>query len=176
MKGRLRDLTVNRDGTQNITVTVDGDFSRTFDALKGHEVAIDIKKASAGRSKDANAFCWALCSDIGKAMTPPQEKEDVYRTAIRAAGVFWQVPIPAFHIDNVRKRWEDRGTGWFLDVVDDDEPGRKLCHLYCGTSSYSVDEMKTVIDWLTDQCRQMSIPIPLSKKEETEMLERWGKK
>lgn len=62
MNGRLKDLTVNRDGTQNITVTVACDFTRAFDDLKGKELSIEIKKAGKGRSKDANAMCWALCS------------------------------------------------------------------------------------------------------------------
>lgn len=176
MNGRLKDFTVNRDGTQNITVTVDGDFSKTFDALKDKDVSIEIKKASKGRSRDANAFCWALCSEIGRAMTPPLAKEDVYRMAIKAVGVCWQTPVPAFHVDVVRKRWESHGDGWLFEVIDDDEPGRKLCHLYFGSSTYTVDEMRVLLDWLVDQCEQMQLSIPLSKREEEELLERWGMK
>lgn len=175
MTGKLRDLTVNRDGTQNITVTVDADFASTFDALKGFPVNVEIKKASKGRSKDANAFCWALCADIGKALDPPQDKDDIYRAAIKAVGVWWQTPIPLFNLDDVRRRWESHGTGWFADVVDDDAPGRKLVRLYFGTSTYTVDEMRKLLDWLVDQAQQMEIPIPLSKAEEEKMLERWGK-
>ena len=36
--------------------------------------------------------------------------------------------------------------------------------------------MKVLLDWLVDQCQQMGIKIPLSKAEEQEMLERWGRK
>ena len=176
MTGKLRDLTVNRDGTQNVTVTVSDDFSAVFDALKDAPVFIEIKKASKHRSRDANAFCWALCSEIGRAMTPPLSKEDVYRMAIKAVGVYWQTPIPAFHVETVRKRWESHGDGWVFEVMDDDEPGRKLCHLYFGSSTYTVSEMQTLLEWLTDQCQQMGLAIPLSKKEEKEMLERWGRK
>lgn len=176
MTGKMRDLTVNRDGTQNVTVTVSDDFSAVFDALKDSPVFIEIKKASKQRSRDANAFCWALCSEIGRAMTPPLSKEDVYRMAIKAVGVYWQTPIPAFHVETVRKRWESHGDGWLFEVMDDDEPGRKLCHLYFGSSTYTVSEMQTLLEWLTDQCQQMGLAIPLSKKEEKEMLERWGRK
>ena len=176
MTGKLRDLTINRDGSQNVTVTVFGDFTKAFDSLKDKPVNVEIKKAEKGRSRDANAFCWALCSDIGKAMTPPLPKEEVYRMAIKAAGVYWQTTIPSFHIDTVRRRWEDHGTGWVFEVVDDDEPGRKLCDLYFGTSTYTVSEMRTLLDWLVDQAEQMELKIPLSKREEEEMLERWGRK
>ena len=41
MKGKLRDLTVNRDGTQNVTVTVTDDFSKAFDALKDQEITVE---------------------------------------------------------------------------------------------------------------------------------------
>jgi hypothetical protein len=176
MTGRLRDLTVNRDGTQNITVTVAGDFSTAFDALRDKEVSVEIKKAGKGRSKDANAMCWALCSDIGKAMTPPLSKEDVYRMAIRAVGVYTPVTVIAWDVEKIQHRWEDHGTGWFVGVVDDAGIGRKLIHLYYGSSTYSVDEMRVLIDWLMDQAQQMEIPIPLSKKEEQELLERWGER
>ena len=176
MIGRLRDLTRTMDGKYVISAQVEGDPRDLFDALKDAEIDIDIKKHRNKRSLDANAFCWALCSEIGKAMTPPQSKEDIYRTAIRAAGVFWSTPVPAFHLDTIRRRWEDRGCGWFIDVIDDAEPGRKLVHMYFGTSTYTVDEMRVLLDWLVDTAQQMEIPIPLSKKEEDELLERWGMK
>lgn len=176
MLGKLRDISFNRDGTQNITVTVETDYTDTFEELKNVPVNIEIKKASKGRSLSANSFCWALCTMIGQSMTPPVPKDDIYRDAIKAAGVHWQTTIPIFNLDSVRRKWESRGTGWFMEVVDDDKPGRKLVHLYFGSSSYTVHEMKTLLDWLTDQCQQMGLSIPLSKREEQDLLERWGKK
>ena len=176
MTGKLRDLTVNRDGTQNVTVTVACDFSKAFDALKDKDVSIEIKKAAKGRSRDANNMCWALCSEIGKAMTPPLEKEEVYRTAIKAVGVHTNVAVPAWQIPTLRQRWEEHGTGWFLEIIDDFSIGSKWVCLYYGSSTYTVDEMRVVLDWLLDQAEQMQISIPLSKKEEEELLERWGKR
>lgn len=176
MKANLRDLTINRDGSTNVTFTTFEDVKNTFDALKDIPVEVTITKARKGRSKDANRFCWALCSDIGRAMTPPLAKEDVYRMAIKAVGVYWQREFPIFHLETVRRRWESGGEGWFMEVVDNGEPGRRLCNLYFGSSTYTVDEMRVLLDWLVDQAEQMQIPIPLSKKEEDELLERWGKK
>lgn len=176
MLGKLSNLTFNRDGTQNITITITSDFANKYESLKDHPVDVEIKKASKGRSKDANSMCWALCSDIGKAMTPPLAKEEVYRMAIKAAGVYYQTKMPVFKIDDVRRKWEDRGTGWFLEIVDDSAPGRKLVNMYFGSSAYTVEEMGILLDWLIDQCLQMGISIPLSKTEEEELLERWGKR
>lgn len=174
MTGRLKDLTVNRDGTQNVTVTVACDFSKDYDRLKGQDLSIEIKKAAKERSLNANAFCWTVCTEIGRAMN--LSKEEVYRTAIKAVGVYTPVEVIVWDIETIRKRWEDHGTGWFVEVVDDAGTGRKLIHLYYGSSTYTVDEMRVLIDWLLDQCQQMELRIPLSKKEEEELLERWGKK
>jgi hypothetical protein len=176
MKGRLRDLTINRDGTQNVTVTVSSDFTTTFESLKDAEIDVDIKKAGKGRSRDANAFCWALCAEIGKALKPPQSKEDIYRMAIKAVGVFTEVVLYAWDVKTVLRRWAGHGTGWIADVVDDAGTGKKVVHLYYGSSTYSVDEMRVLIEWLEEEARQMELPIPLSKKEEEALLERWGKK
>ena len=177
VSGKLKDLTVNRDGTQNVTFTVSADFANAFDSLKDHPVTVEIKKESKGRSLDANKMCWALCSDIGKAMTPPLSKEEVYKTAIKAAGVYWQDDISVFKLDEVRRRWESNGEGWLFEIKDNaPSPGRKLCHLYFGSSTYTVDEMRVLLDWLVDQCEQMQISIPLSKQREEELLERWGHK
>ena len=174
MTGTLKDLTVNRDGTQNVTVTVTSDFTAAFDSLKGKEVSVEIKRAAKGRSRDANAFCWALCSEIGRAMTPPMDKADIYRRAIKAVGVHTNVAVPCWQIETLFNRWEDHGTGWFAEVVDDFSVGSKWVCLYYGSSTYTVDEMRILLDWLVDECRQMELPIPLSKKDEEELLERWG--
>ena len=66
----------------------------------------------------------------------------------------------------------------FFETVDDVHGlvGHKTVNLYYGSSTYTVDEMRVLIDWLLDQCSQMELPIPLSKKEEEELLERWGKR
>jgi len=176
MTGNLRDCIPMAGGEWLISFTTPTPPGEWFDKLKGAPVNIDVRKMSHHRSLDANAMCWALCSGIGKAMRPPLDKEDVYRAAIRAVGVYTPVVVVAWDIDTIRRRWEEHGTGWFVDVADDAGVGRKLIHLYYGTSTYSVDEMRHVLDWLVDQAEQMQIPIPLSKDEEERMLALWGKR
>lgn len=156
-----------------VTRTPPGEW---FDGLKGKPVTIEVKKESKKRSLDANAFCWSLCADIGRAMTPPISKEDVYRQAIKAVGVYTPVVVVIWDIETIRRRWEEHGTGWFVEIADDAGTGRKLIHLYYGSSTYTVDEMRVLLDWLVDQCEQMQIKIPLSKADEENLLERWGKK
>ena len=176
MTGRLRDAIPLAGGEWLVSFTTRTPPGEWFDSLKGKPVAVEIKKESKARSKDANAFCWALCADIGKALNPPLSKEDVYRTAIKAVGVYTPVIVVVWDIDTIRRRWESHGTGWFVEVADDAGTGKKMIHLYYGSSTYTVDEMRVLIDWLVDTAQQMQLVIPLSKDEEEKMLERWGKK
>lgn len=175
MNGKLRDIIPVAGGEWIVSFTTRTDPRSLFDTLKEKEVNVEIKKAAKGRSMDANKFCWALCSDIGRALKPPLPKEDVYRMAIRAVGVYTEVTLYLWDVKTVSRRWSEHGTGWFVDVVDDAGTGKKVVHLYYGSSTYTADEMRVLLDWLTDQMAQMELPIPLSKKDEAEMLERWGK-
>ena len=176
MKGKLREMLPLAGGEWLVSFVTRNHPGELFDRLKGKDVTVEIKKFSPGRSKDANAFCWVLCSDIGRAMTPPLSKEDVYRMAIKAVGVYIDKVLTVWDVETVRRRWESHGDGWIFEVIDEAGAGRKLCHLYFGSSTYTVQEMRVLLEWLTDQCRQMEIPIPLSKEDEKDLLERWGKR
>ena len=175
MNGKLREILPLTGGEWLVSFTTRENPGKLFSRLKDKLLSIDIKEAARKRSRDANAFCWALCSDIGKAITPPMEKEDVYRKAIRAVGVFTPVTVISWDVETIRKRWSSHGVGWFLDVVDDAGIGKKQIHLYYGSSTYSVSEMRSLLDWLIDQAEQMEIPIPISRNEEERLLAQWGK-
>lgn len=173
MIGKLKDLIRLAGGEWMITFTTRDDPRKLFDTLKEKIIRIDLKKFSPKRSKDANALCWALCSDIGKAMNPPLKKEDVYRMAIRAVGVYTDVEVKTWDVDTLIGRWSSHGEGWVADVIDDAGIGRKKVFLYYGSSTYTVDEMRVLLNWLVDQAEQCDIVIPLSKDEEERVLQQW---
>lgn len=176
MEGRLTGFSLNRDGSQNVTVTVASDFAGTYDKLKDEMVSVEIKKATKRRSKDANAMCWAMCADIGNAMRPPLPKEEVYRQAIRDVGEFEPLPIKAEAVETFRQRWAEKGVGWFADVIDDSKlPGYKLVFAYYGSSTYDTATMSRLIDSLVQDARNMGVPIPASKEQE-EALKMWGER
>ena len=73
MIGKLRDLTMNRDGTQNITVTVQADFREKFDQLADKELDIEIKQHREKRSKNANAYFHVLVNKIAGELNEADE-------------------------------------------------------------------------------------------------------
>ncbi len=74
MRGRLKDLTMNRDGSQNVTVTITGfDFRETFDRLADKDLDIEIKQHRERRSKSANAYFHVLVNKIASETGEPDE-------------------------------------------------------------------------------------------------------
>lgn len=175
MIGRLKDLLRLSGGEWLMSFTTREDPRKLMDRLKDADVTVEIKKYNPHRSKDANAFCWALCADIGKALRPPVGKDEVYRMAIREVGVYTETVVKTWDVDTIVRRWSTHGVGWFVDVMDDAGIGRKTLHLYYGSSTYTVDEMQVLLDWLVDQAEQMEIPLRLSREEEERVLAQWEK-
>lgn len=172
MRGRLKELTLNRDGTQNVTVTVSADWREEYDRLQDTEVDVTIRKATRKRSLDANAFCWALCKDLGDAMH--LTKEEIYRRAIREVGEYEPLPIKAEAVETFSRRWAEHGTGWFVDVIDDSKlPGYKLIFAYYGSSTYSTETMSRLIDYLVQDAQAIGLAIPLGKAEQERLLTLW---
>ena len=175
MIGELRDLTMNRDGRQNVTVTVSSDFREEYDHLKGKPIRVEIKKYSKQRSLDANNFCWALCTEIGNALKPPLPKEDVYRRAIRQVGEYEPLPIKEEAVETFQNRWAKGGVGWFAEIIDNSKlPGYKLVFAYYGSSTYDTKAMSRLIDYLVDEMEQMGLSIPLGKEEQERLLDAWA--
>lgn len=177
MTGKLKDLTLNRDGTQNVTITVNADFREEFDRLAEKEVTIDIKRYAKHRSMDANNFFWHLCSEIAKRSSKfsTDSKDDVYREAIRAKGVFEPLMIRQDALERFMNRWCEKGTGWFADVVDDYKERYKIVHAYYGSSTYSSAEMSAIIDYVVIRAEELGIPT-ITDKELQKLLGRWQEK
>ena len=176
---RLKDLTRSMTGKYIISleVDVDGDPREFVDSLQDALIDCEIKKHANRRSLDANAFCWALCSDIGKALKPPLPKEEVYRNAIRGLGKFDLLLSEQAKADGIISAWSRCGTGWFAEVIGEsrEHPGFVWLHAYMGTSVYDSKEMSVLIDGLVQDAQNMGIVIPLGKKEIERLKTRWKK-
>lgn len=175
MIGKFKDMVRLAGGEWLLSFVTRDDPRRIIDKLKDCDIDIELAKHSRLRSQEANKLCWALCSDIGRAMTPPVSRLEVYRMAIVAVGCYIDKVLFIWDVDTVRRRWEGHGDGWVFQIVDDAGTGKKLCRLHFGSSTYTVSEMRVLLDWLVDQAEQMEIPLRMSKEDEERALAQWGK-
>ena len=177
MKGKFKDCLKLSSGEWLVSFTTREDPEELYNKLKDAEVSVEIKKSVKKRSKTANDFCWALCTDIGNAMHPPLPKEMIYRQAIRDVGKYDMYLMQEKAVEAFRRAWSQNGTGWFAEVFDEDKknPGCMIVFAYFGTSVYDSAEMSKVIEYLKADAENMGLPIPISKAEEQRMIAAWGK-
>ncbi|MCR5565997.1 MAG: hypothetical protein K6F61_04035 [Clostridiales bacterium] len=180
MIGKLKDLMRMPSGEWVLSFTTKADPRLVFDKLKDTEVDVEIKKHYRHRSKTANDFMWAMCTDIGRALNPPIPKEEVYQRALwetrDAIGAFDTMHMRADAIPTFRIIWGQRGTGWFTEVIDySDIPDCKVILAFRGSSTFDSRQMSVLIDYLKQDMVNMELPIPFSKEEEERMMLAWGK-
>ena len=174
MEGRLTGFSLNRDGSQNVTVTVTADFGEMYDELKDAPVSVEIKKAQKHRSMEANRYAWVLIDQIAAKLH--MKKSEVYRNAIRdiggvsGSGYMKTDAVPVF-----RQIWEKQGLGNQVEVLDEDEDGWSSVRIYYGSSTFSVSQFSALLDSLIQDAEALGIPT-ITPKEEERMLGKWGKK
>lgn len=175
---RLKDLTRDLHGHFILTVEMDGDPRQMWDELHDCDVDVTVKKHRNKRSLDANRFCWALCSDIGKALKPPVPKEEIYRNAIKGLGKYDMILAKKERAEAFKEAWSKNGVGWFAEEAGEsrEHPGFVWLFAYTGTSCYDSKDMSVLIDGLVDDAEQMGLQIPLGKKDIERMKGMWHAK
>ena len=171
MIGRLTNLRRLFGGEWEVTFSTKEDVSALYDDLKDVPVSVEIKKASAKRSKDANAFAWALIDKIAERMKI--SKTEVYRNAIREiGGVSTMVCVQNFALDRLRSGWAKNGIGWQTETMPSKRPGCTNVILYYGSSTYDTAQMSRLLDLIIQEAEQLGIPT--LRDEADALLGKWG--
>jgi len=175
MEGRLTGFSLNRDGSQNITVTVTADFGEMYDELKDAPVEVEIKKAVKHRSLEANRYAWALIDQI--AVRTHVKPAEVYRNAIRdIGGVSKEGFMQADAVPIFKQIWEKGHLGNQVEIVDtEEETGWSSIRIWFGSSYYDTAQMSLLLDNLIQDAEALGIPT-ITPKEEEKMLGKWAKK
>ena len=175
MNGFLKDLTINRDGTQNVTVTVSSDFREAFDELNGKEVTVEIKLARKSRSLDANAYAWVLIDQIAE--KTGEKVKDVYRNAIREiGGVSTMLGMKDEAVPIFKESWEKGHIGRQIEVFPGStKKGWSNVKVWFGSSEYDSAQMSRLIDSLIQDAEALGIPT-ISDKEAERLLGKWAVK
>lgn len=131
-----------------------------------------LLEARGKRSKDANAYLWALCQKIAEAVGHTT-KEEVYKEAVRHAGQFEILPIRNDAAAAFVRKWQGRGTGWIAEKQDDSKlPGYSRMMAYYGSSVYDGREMAALLDYVIDEAKDIGVETA-TPEELARMKERW---
>lgn len=126
-----------------------------LDISKDIEVKISAKRKK--RSLDANAYMWQLCNEIAREIL--STKNEVYRHAIREAGVFEMHLVPDEAVEGCIRRWEAVGLGYVAEIAYKSykNPGSTAMTLYYGSSTYDTKEMSYLIDYIVGEAKELGI-------------------
>jgi len=172
--GKLKDLTLNRDGSQNVTITVQGDFRQAYDELADKDIDVTIKKYSKRRSMDSNNLAWMLIDQIAEKMGIT--KNEVYRNAIKEiGGVSDFVCVKNYAVEHFVKGWVHKGLGWQVDVEPSKLPGCSNLTVYYGSSVFTTKQMNDLINSLIQEANQLGIAT-MTQAEIDRSLAVWAKK
>lgn len=175
MLGQIKDIGLTLTGEIALTISLPRQHIEELTKLKDEQIDVTIKKYRERRTSDANRLCWCLCRDIAVALKAQHTDVEVYRRAIRDVGEYEHLPIKEVAVDTFTRRWESKGIGWFVDVVDDSKlPGYKLVKAFYGSSTYTTKEMSTLLDYLVDEAEQMGLTIITKKYDVEKAKKEWG--
>ena len=156
MKGKLKDLTRNLDGTWSLAITLFGDCRAVWDKLHDKDISVEIKPYREKRSLDANGYMWVLVDKIAEKMH--LGKAEVYRNAIKdIGGASTVVCVQDVAVDALCRGWQDRGLGWQTDTMPSKIKGCTNVILYYGSSTYDTRQMTILIDHLVQDAKALGI-------------------
>ena len=140
------------------------------------EYTVSITKKNKRRSLNANAYAWVLCEKIAHELSRNSyiSKNDVYKRVIQEAGTFTYLPIKNDAVVRFIEIWHGHGLGWHAeDAGPAKTEGYTIIRAYHGSSVYTVDEMRRLIDALIDECNQLNITVE-NNDYVNSLIQEWG--
>lgn len=165
LKAEIAGLTFDLSGKQTLSLTLHGDGRAVYDALHGKALSVTVKEYKEHRSRNANALCWALCTQIADVLRT--SKEAVYLDMLKAYGQSEIVSVVSdIDLTGYVKYCEVAGTS--------ELNGKPFTHykVYKGSSEYDTREMSIFLDGIVQEAKDMGIPV-LTESELALLKEEW---
>lgn len=122
----------------------------------GKTYTVEIKEKKQKRSREANAYAWALLDKLAAKLHIP--KEDIYRDAIKNIGGNNEtVCVQNKAVERLCEGWRRNGIGWAFDTFESKIEGCTNVILYYGSSTYDSAQMHRLIDLIVQECKQQNI-------------------
>lgn len=95
-------------------------------------------------------------------------KEEIYKQYIYSCGSYEVLPVKNEAVKRFIESWQDNGLGWICDTTKSKLEGYTNVLAYYGTSTYTKEEMSTLLGQVVQDCQEQGIPT--KRQEEIESL------
>ena len=137
----------------------------------GKEYIIEVKERKKKRSLDANAYAWALITELAAVMN--EKKTDVYKRYIAECGGNCEVVCCRNEaVNTLINCWTSRGLGWQAETYPSKLAGCTNVNLYYGSSVFDAKQMNVFIDSIVQDCKAVGIKT-LEEIEIERLVEAW---
>ena len=149
------------------------DFEALVDEMKDKDkLSIEVKPYRERRSLDANAYFWVLCDKLAGKLH--KGKTEIYREYIKdIGGVSETVCIKNSAVERLCEGWSKNGIGWQTETFESKISGCTNVILYYGSSTFSTEQMSTLLDLIIQDCHDQGIPTE-TPNEIARMKALWG--
>lgn len=168
MKARIVDFALLLNRKQRLTLELDGDFRNKYDKLHDKELEVTIKKFVENRTLKANAYLWALITEIGNALR--ESKEEIYLDMLKSYGQGGAVSVLEKYEDKFKKSYK------YNEYLGETELNGKVFKHYrfwVGSSEYNKDEFSVLLDGVVNEAKNLGIETK-SKEEIESILRSYG--
>lgn len=181
VSGEVKDYLTSPVIGNQLTLSVQDNIAEQLDDLNGKPVEITIRPLSEtqGRSKNANAYMWALLTELqnagfGNAVT-------LYKRYIRENGVSVASELPERAFRTFEYSFTHLGEGFQIERTGHDtaigETGQEIPMItfiqYYGSHVYNKRQMHQLLDTIIQDCKAVGIQTE-TPEELARMLEEWN--
>lgn len=139
-----------------VTFTTTRGAMKDLETLKDTELIVSIKEFKQRRSLSQNAYMWYLLNEIAKKTN--RSKEAIYKTYVKDYGTFEILPIKNEAAETFIRKWSRNGLGWFCENLGESKlNGYAKIIAYYGSSTYTTEEMKRILDAVIIDCEELGI-------------------
>ena len=175
-RGRLLGASRGLNGEAMITLEVGEEVLAEIDSVKDKELSIEIKQYRKGRSLNANAYFWKLCTEIARKIGA--DKEDVYLMELKAGGEYRMFEGTDESVEQLKKDYKLVEIEYRFPVTATMPDGYD--HIiqmaggkaYIGSSHYDSKQMATLIDYAVRDAIDLGIKV-WPKEEIDYLIENW---
>lgn len=149
-------ISLTLDGRAEITFTTQRGAVYALEELHDKDLLVKVCTYSKRRSLSQNAYMWVLIGYLSAKLG--LSKDDIYKAYIKDYGVYEVLPIRAEAVDRFIQCWTARGLGWVCEVLRESKfSGYVNCIAYFGSSSYTSEEMRRLLDAVIQDCNEQGI-------------------
>lgn len=165
IKAEIAGLNFDLDGNQTLLLRIHGNGKALYEAFKDKTLSVQIKEYKHKRSKNANSFCWALCTEIADILR--SDKDSVYLEMLKRYG--------QSELISVLSEVNMAGYLKYFEIAGESRlNGKDFTHykVFKGSSEYNTREMSIFLDGIVSEAEMLGIPV-LSDSELALLKEEW---